>query len=100
MPTRRSRFKDNIYGSTFFMATGFHGFHVIVGTIFLIVCLIRAYKGDFTPAAAFRLRGGGLVLAFRRRGVAVPVHLDLRLGRLGRARIDAGLTRCTGGSGG
>jgi cytochrome c oxidase subunit 3 len=43
----------NIYGSTFFMATGFHGFHVIVGTIFLIVCLIRANKGDFTPRQHF-----------------------------------------------
>lgn len=43
----------NIYGSTFFMATGFHGFHVIVGTIFLTVCLIRAYKGDFTPKQHF-----------------------------------------------
>lgn len=43
----------NIYGSTFYMATGFHGFHVIVGTIFLIVCLIRAYKGDFTPKQHF-----------------------------------------------
>ena len=43
----------NIYGSTFFMATGFHGFHVIVGTIFLIVCLIRALKGDFTPQKHF-----------------------------------------------
>ncbi|MFO1168078.1 MAG: cytochrome c oxidase subunit 3 [Rhodoblastus sp.] len=42
-------FKNSIYGSTFFMATGFHGFHVIVGTIFLIVCLIRAMKGQFTP---------------------------------------------------
>ena len=77
-------FKDNIYTSAFFMATGFHGFHVIVGTIFLTVCLVRAYKGHFTPEAAFRLRGGGLVLAFRRRGLAVPVPVHLRLGRLGR----------------
>jgi cytochrome c oxidase subunit III len=39
----------NIYGSTFYMATGFHGFHVLIGTIFLSVCLIRAYKGHFKP---------------------------------------------------
>ena len=38
------------YGSAFFMATGFH---VIVGTIFLIVCLARAYKGHFTPTQHF-----------------------------------------------
>jgi cytochrome c oxidase subunit 3 len=37
---------DQFY-SNFFMATGFHGFHVIVGTIFLAICLIRANKGDF-----------------------------------------------------
>ncbi len=43
----------NIYGSTFMMATGFHGFHVLVGTIFLIVCLMRAYKGHFTPQKHF-----------------------------------------------
>ena len=65
-------------GSAFFMATGFHGFHVIIGTIFLTVCLIRLMAGGFTPAAALRLRGGRLVLALRRRGVAVPVHLPLR----------------------
>ncbi|MFO0388269.1 MAG: cytochrome c oxidase subunit 3 [Alphaproteobacteria bacterium] len=42
-------FKDGIYASTFYMATGFHGFHVIVGTIFLAVCLVRAKKGHFVP---------------------------------------------------
>ena len=39
----------NMYGATFFMATGLHGFHVLIGTIFLLVCLIRALRGDFTP---------------------------------------------------
>lgn len=46
-------FGGNIYGATFFMATGFHGFHVIVGTAFLIVCLIRAGLGHFTPKQHF-----------------------------------------------
>ncbi len=46
-------FAGNIYGSTFYMATGFHGFHVFVGTIFLIICLLRTYKGDFTPRHHF-----------------------------------------------
>lgn len=42
-------FKDGIYSSNFFMATGFHGLHVIIGTLFLIICLIRAIKGQFSP---------------------------------------------------
>ncbi len=46
-------FGTNTYGSAFYMATGFHGFHVIIGTIFLIVCLIRANKGHFTPRQHF-----------------------------------------------
>ena len=46
-------FSGNIYGATFFMATGFHGFHVIVGTIFLIVCFFRARAGHFTPERHF-----------------------------------------------
>jgi len=43
----------NLYGSTFFMATGFHGAHVIIGTIFLTVCLIRLLAGQFTPQKHF-----------------------------------------------
>jgi cytochrome c oxidase subunit 3 len=42
------KYAGNIYGATFFMATGFHGAHVIIGSIFLIVCLARAYAGQFT----------------------------------------------------
>jgi cytochrome c oxidase subunit III len=42
-------FSGHIYGATFFMATGFHGFHVVIGTIFLAVCLYRAYINHFTP---------------------------------------------------
>ncbi len=40
-------FKDGVYASNFYMATGFHGAHVIIGTIFLAVCLYRAKRGDF-----------------------------------------------------
>lgn len=43
-------FKDGIYASTFYMATGFHGAHVIIGTLFLAVCLVRAIKGHFDEA--------------------------------------------------
>ncbi|MDJ0614257.1 MAG: cytochrome c oxidase subunit 3 [Rhizobiaceae bacterium] len=46
-------FSESIYGATFFMATGFHGFHVLVGTIFLIVCLFRAMAGHFTAEKHF-----------------------------------------------
>jgi cytochrome c oxidase subunit 3 len=43
----------NLYGASFFMATGFHGFHVVVGTIFLAVCLWRLMAGGFTPQKHF-----------------------------------------------
>ncbi len=48
-------FGDGIYASTFYMATGFHGFHVIIGTLFLLVCLIRSMRGHFTPTQHFGL---------------------------------------------
>jgi cytochrome c oxidase subunit 3 len=44
---------DGIYGSTFFMATGFHGLHVIIGTIFLYVCLFRLIQYHFTNTHHF-----------------------------------------------
>jgi cytochrome c oxidase subunit 3 len=78
-------FGGNTYGSAFYMATGSTASTVLVGTIFLIVCLRRAYIGHFTPRPALRVRGGGVVLALRRRRLAVPVRRRLRLGRLGRA---------------
>lgn len=40
--------RDRVYGSTFFVATGFHGLHVIVGATFLRVCLIRLFKFHFS----------------------------------------------------
>ncbi len=46
-------FKDGIYPSTFYMATGFHGFHVLIGTIFLAVCWFRVRSGHFTPKSHF-----------------------------------------------
>jgi cytochrome c oxidase subunit 3 len=40
--------QDSIYGSLFYICTGFHGFHVLIGTILLIVCLNRTLKNHFT----------------------------------------------------
>ncbi|MCA3710123.1 MAG: cytochrome c oxidase subunit 3 [Phenylobacterium sp.] len=44
---------SGLYGSAFFMATGFHGFHVLIGTIFLLVCLARLMGTGFTPKQHF-----------------------------------------------
>nr|YP_009437864.1 cytochrome c oxidase subunit III [Gastrolina thoracica]ATG33624.1 cytochrome c oxidase subunit III [Gastrolina thoracica] len=44
---------DSIYGSSFFMATGFHGLHVIIGTIFLLTCTIRQYLNHFSSIHHF-----------------------------------------------
>merc|ERR1719319_603696 len=49
----RFTFADRVYGSTFFIATGFHGLHVLVGTIFLMVTLFRHSKGEFSTLHHF-----------------------------------------------
>lgn len=46
-------FKQGAFASTFYMATGFHGFHVFVGTVFLLVCWLRARKKHFTKTRHF-----------------------------------------------
>jgi cytochrome c oxidase subunit 3 len=46
-------FTEGIYASTFYMATGFHGFHVTIGAIFLAVCYFRSKKGHFTSESHF-----------------------------------------------
>ena len=44
---------DGVYPSAFYVATGFHGLHVIIGTIFLAVCYFRTVMGHFTPKSHF-----------------------------------------------
>ncbi|HEB81782.1 MAG TPA: cytochrome c oxidase subunit 3 [Gammaproteobacteria bacterium] len=48
---------SGIYGSTFYMLTGFHGFHVTIGTIMLIVITVRSMKGHFTEDNHFAFEG-------------------------------------------
>lgn len=47
------RLSDGIYGSTFYLATGFHGFHVLIGTISLSICLLRVHNYQLTSQHHF-----------------------------------------------
>ena len=49
----RFNIRDSVYGSTFYIATGFHGLHVIVGTTFLLVCILRLTGGKFRASHHF-----------------------------------------------
>ena len=51
------KLSSGIYGSTFFMLTGFHGFHVFVGMMMLLFITIRIMKGHFTPDRHFGFEG-------------------------------------------
>ncbi len=72
----------NVYGASFFMATGFHGAHVIIGTIFL-VRLPGAPRcaGGFTPQKHFGLEAAAWYWHFVDVGLALPVHVRLRARR-------------------
>jgi len=70
--------KGNIFGSIFFMMTGFHGLHVTIGTLFLVVCLARLYLGNiYTP----RLR--------RTKSRSKIAKFLQRIRRCNRARLSA-----------
>jgi|SRR5579859_2694608 len=52
------------FGSAFFTLTGFHGLHVTVGVLFLLICLIRALRGDFTAKKHFAVEAGEMYWHF------------------------------------
>jgi cytochrome c oxidase subunit 3 len=51
------KLSSGVYGSTFFMLTGFHGFHVFVGMLMLLFITLRLMKGHFTPERHFGFEG-------------------------------------------
>jgi cytochrome c oxidase subunit 3 len=51
------RLDSGIYGSTFYLLTGFHGFHVTMGATMLLIIMIRAAKGHFTSENHFAFEG-------------------------------------------
>ncbi len=52
------------FGSAFFTLTGFHGFHVTIGLIFLIICLVRSFRGHFTQKKHFAVEAAELYWHF------------------------------------
>lgn len=55
---------QSIFGSAFFTLTGFHGLHVTIGAIFLIICLIRSLRGDFTAKKHFAVQAAEMYWHF------------------------------------
>jgi cytochrome c oxidase subunit 3 len=76
-----------IYSSVFFLATGFHGFHVIIGTIFLTVCAVRAEQGQFSPERHFGLEAAAWYWHFVD---VVWLFLFVCIYLLGRGPVTAG----------
>nr|ABE96691.1 cytochrome c oxidase subunit III [Lepidochelys olivacea]CAJ90459.1 cytochrome c oxidase subunit III [Lepidochelys olivacea] len=68
---------DGVYGSTFFVATGFHGLHVIIGSTFLIVCLLRQIKFHFTSTHHFGFEAAAWYWHFVDVVWLVPLRINL-----------------------
>jgi cytochrome c oxidase subunit 3 len=56
--------QSGVFGSTFYTLTGFHGAHVTAGALFLIVCLVRAARGDFTAKKHFAVQSAEMYWHF------------------------------------
>lgn len=56
--------QSSTFGSAFFTLTGFHGLHVTIGLLFLIICLIRSIRGDFTAKKHFAAEAGEMYWHF------------------------------------
>jgi len=80
-------YHGGIFSSSFFIATGFHGLHVIIGTIFLIVCFFRARTGQFTPERHFGFEAAAWYWHFVD---VVWLFLFICIYYLGRSAIVAG----------
>src|SRR6516165_752710 len=80
-------YHGGIFASSFFIATGFHGVHVIIGTIFLIVCFFRARRGHFTPERHFGFEAAAWYWHFVD---VVWLFLFVCIYYLGRSAITAG----------
>jgi heme/copper-type cytochrome/quinol oxidase subunit 3 len=55
---------SSVFGSAFYTLTGFHGLHVTVGVIFLLICLIRSQRGDFTAKKHFAVQAAEMYWHF------------------------------------
>ena len=80
-------YHGGIFASSFFIATGFHGVHVIIGTIFLTVCYFRARRGQFSPERHFGFEAAAWYWHFVD---VVWLFLFVCIYFLGRSAITAG----------
>jgi cytochrome c oxidase subunit 3 len=80
-------YHGGIFASSFFIATGFHGVHVIIGTVFLAVCLFRAMDGQFNPQRHFGFEAAAWYWHFVD---VVWLFLFVCIYFLGRSAITAG----------